>query len=374
MARKLRRAGREAKAPGARKPLRGTRPAPRARRAGPAKARPRRRIVAKRAPTIVRPARRPAAKTARKAKAAPRAEVHALHGMEDILIERIIAGGSEPSRGIALQDVLYGFTDGMRHLAYVAGYSLGERASRHHPGISALEKMLMAAGFGKVLYYPSEYSAVVTARRVARGSAGMGSVHVFEAGIIAGYLSAMTGVSLSVRESHCSLNGSDFCQFVASASEDPFQVPVATSDMDAASRLIDSAVSGDGAGMSMPYYVLSILPITKEPLMREAAKLLYAMGGRIARSATVDKPAYIRRLAEYAGASGAEVSSGQKSVKVTLRFSPHSSVSGLVALATALVSGYVGIAYLGKPVVGRPLRKGKAYIVEIESIKPISGA
>ena len=279
----------------------------------------------------------------------------------------------EPVRGIALQDIVYNLSDSTRRLAYKAGFSLGETTNRHFPGLASLEKILSSAGFGKILYYPSETRALITSRKSSGiADLGLGKMHAFEAGIIAGHLSSLMKREIGVREAHCSLGGAQFCQFIASPHENAYEGTGTEEGLEAAAAILRRAVSAGGPGMTEPYRMLSMLPIMRRPLSAEVEKLFYALGKKLAVSDDNAREEGIRRLAAYSGAKKADVEANARTAKVVLRFDLYNSVGSFLDLTSALLSGYLGGAYPRCSITqSRRFGNGKTYILEMKAIRGV---
>ena len=268
-------------------------------------------------------------------------------------------------RSMGLQDIIYNFTPEMQRLAYNSGFAYGELVANHFPSVSTLERILLAAGFGKVLYYPFETHAIITSKSMHTPLKLGHNVHYFESGLISGFMSTHLHSKIEVVEKHCALNTSNFCQFVASPNENPFSSMLGYEDLNSAARLLHEYSTQRTGGMSEPYYAFSLLPILQEPLLGEAVKLAYLLGKRLGEiEADASKQASL--LALYMGL-GSKLAIKSRGVKLLVDY-PHSlSIGGDVDLSSALLRGYLSNVYKSRCIIERKANAKGTYEVKIET-------
>jgi hypothetical protein len=128
----------------------------------------------------------------------------AIHGtQEQALIRRIVQRPLGPVlRRLQIQDLLYNTAQELQSLAFKSGFNLGVEAyANSEKNMLALEHILENAGLGKMIYYPFEFKSVIASRTMKQRGIDLGSnIHIFESGVISGYLSAHTKKHITVRD------------------------------------------------------------------------------------------------------------------------------------------------------------------------------
>ncbi|MGC8676418.1 MAG: V4R domain-containing protein [Candidatus Micrarchaeia archaeon] len=274
---------------------------------------------------------------------------------ELLLVNRIV-GAQQRGRALAavptLHDIIYNFTAETKRYAYKSGFAVGELAAVHFHGINVLERILYAAGMGNVLYYTFESEAKITSAKSASVFSLGAPAHYFEAGIIAGFLSEETGRNIEARETHCKLAGSEFCQFEASPSANPFADVLQEGGLDTEAKLLAEAIAkhanAGASEFSEEYFVLSMMPLLREPLLGSVTKLAYVLGKRLAYELP-DAVASLPSILKYLRISGTlDVRKGGGRVAgmtVTVLYSHAMSLSGFVQISSALLQGYLSTVY-----------------------------
>ena len=136
----------------------------------------------------------------------PQSNFVAVSTQNEFLIKKMLDAGNSGDRCLLVQDVVYSLSDDLRELALKSGFNLGTEVYRNSSrDLSALERVLENAGLGRVIYYPFESKSIITSYKTKpREGANLGAnVHVFESGLISGYLSANANRRIFVRESRC---------------------------------------------------------------------------------------------------------------------------------------------------------------------------
>jgi predicted hydrocarbon binding protein len=150
-------------------------------------------------------------------------------GYEETLLKNIISvkrGEKTTEHSILFNSVLSTLTPGLRNIYYKNGISAGrslyriyqskKRYTWYEESISDLVAFLENAGFERITYYvfPDDYIEIKFHNR-SKSFLGT-NIHVFEAGIISGFLTAARQQYVKVEEKSCSSNGSSICHFVTS--------------------------------------------------------------------------------------------------------------------------------------------------------------
>ncbi len=295
------------------------------------------------------------------------------HDFEDLLVKSLAfesAGGAY--KDISMQDMLLDLTKSGRKLAYNYGFTVGTGVHSEDPRIDALFRTLEKFGLGRVLYQPSQDSLIITARESRFVPLAVGGyVHVYEAGLIAGYLTASVGRRIAVRETHCIYNNSSFCQFIAQPSgrEADYGRPLdAGVVIDTIAETIRNLPAQTGVhSAERGYYLLPTLPLLKSPLVDEASKLLYVIGIRIAELGRRDEPAAtIGKIASYFDMANAQLLSTRGNRRIIrLKYKHYNSIDQLVKLSTSMVIGYANAAFDSDAELEMHTGKDSNYVVRI---------
>ncbi|MDE1855115.1 MAG: 4-vinyl reductase [Candidatus Micrarchaeota archaeon] len=289
-----------------------------------------------------------------------------------MLLKKLTAAPkSAMPRGLELQDIIYNSAPEMRSLAFKSGYALGTEVYRsaNNGGIATLEHVLVHAGFGKVIYHPFELMSTFTSYAPRSGGQNLGlNVHVFETGLIAGYLSAHTGQRIGVQETACVFNGANHCMFVAKVGS--------TVNAEAYKRLglqevilalRHALLHAERRKANESYYILSIKPLLNEPVLSEATKFLYVVGKMLVSQFPSEPAKTIEQSSSLLNISSSRLKSNRKKgVSLSLSYDHETSSGSFVDLSTALISGLMKGAY-GKNVrIKRGISSKGVYNVKLE--------
>ncbi|MGC8547962.1 MAG: V4R domain-containing protein [Candidatus Micrarchaeia archaeon] len=289
-------------------------------------------------------------------------ENEASKSIELLLIKRIASSEHDSCRPMNLQDLVYNFTPETKRYAYKSGFATGELAAIHFPGALTLERILAAAGLGKVIYYPFPDAVKITsARKMLSFSFGTNS-HMFESGLIAGFLSKETGRRVEAIETHCMLNNSSFCQFEASRRIDPYLGLTYIGRFDKLSELLAEGIDAEPCSFNSDYYLISLLPLLQKPLLNSVSKLMYILGKRLGEERPEAK-SEIPKILRYLHIPG-NVSENMHAIN--LQYPHELSMSGFVLLSTFLLRGYIATAMKLRSSLLQRVSKG-AYIVSIKT-------
>lgn len=324
-----------------------------------------------RAPIRARAKARRAARQAAPKKITELTNERQVHDFEDLLIKSLAVDNSGSARDISMQDLLLDLTKSGRKLAYNYGFTVGTGIYSENGKLESLFSVLEKFGLGRVLYQPAQDSLIITARegRLSPPPVG-GVVHVYEAGIMAGYLTASVGRRVMVKETHCKYNGSTFCQFVAEPNdgEIDYGKPLAANIViDAIARTIRDLPENRQGKADHNYYLLPTLPLMKSPLVDEASKLLYVIGIRIAELGGRETPARtIEKIASYFDIGNAQLlRSGSNRRIIRLKYKHYNSIDQLVKLSTSMVIGYANAAFDSEAELEMSTSKDNSYVVRI---------
>ena len=271
---------------------------------------------------------------------------------QELLEERIASNKITFVNTPAIQDILYNATPTLRQIAYNSGFSFGKALyEKSDKSIVKLIDVLQAAGFKNILYYPFEDKAIIRVKPESSYNIGK-EVHIFESGIIAGYMSAASDKIIYVNERRCAFNGADVCEFVA----EPMASLKIEEDYD--ENIVENlaqVLSKNDSKLSQEYMLFSLLPLMKEPVKSEISKLFYAAGSFLGKSnPSIDK------IAEKFG-----VIARKKGKGILLSYAPTNSMKGFVDLSAAFFAGLAKSVY-NKSVKIKESLSGNAYKVYIK--------
>lgn len=304
---------------------------------------------------MAKPAKATASSSKKKTKAKPgkrtapsqKEEAFMPKDIEDILLGNIVESEKfDSGEKLSLPTILYNSTVSLRELSYRCGFAVGkELYSRYNKqGILPLLKVLDSAGIGKVLYTPLEGMVLIrTATFPKRRIKTRTTQHSYEAGLISGYLSGHTSDLVTTRETHCMFNGSDFCQFSSSENVLKGQATQLTLD-ETVENAVLSIQKADNASdyRSESYTVLSLLPIMKEPILKEASKLMYLIGKRYAEAEMgKDLESSIGKISNFLNIHSFKLTKSNSGVTLYLRFAGSNSMEGFLELSTKTFIGFL---------------------------------
>lgn len=301
-----------------------------------------------------------------------------LYGIEEILINNIInQKEAYPDTRLLLHELLYNATDSMRDLAYRYGFYIGRELhySSGSSGMELLVKTLGNVGFGRILYYPSEGMLIIRSSNTRRREKNVNqSMHVYESGIIAGYLSSGSGSTINTAESHCIYSGSAFCQFVSmpesqEQAQNSDESPMKVRDIIQGIFFnIKSNELDDIPESSQNYLMLSILPMLKKPLADNVSKILFVAGKRLAESTIRSEwRRMVKNIACFFDIKYAKIIKSKKRVSVLVGYKDYNSVDQFVNLSTHMFIGFLSALFKSRVNIGQVSGKDKSgYAVKLD--------
>lgn len=297
----------------------------------------------------------PPAKKARRAKAPPRAGAQSrqpkvpsavFSDLEGFLVHQISARkGDQKSSSHLLAELLYNITPSMRRLGYISGFRAGLMLSSNHNSSNSMHPLIAAlesAGFSKILYHPTKHSVVIKASHHPDCENGASSkAHIFESGLIAGYLTESTHTPLKAVETRCVHGGGSVCQFVAEREADLDQMGAFEGVDEMIAALSDSLGRRKIEGrISESYFALQILPLTKPPINSEISKLLHLAGERVAARTPKITEQTADKLRALFGLQKIKLAKGRRGISaISATLMPSNSFSGYAEMVGAFLSG-----------------------------------
>jgi V4R domain-containing protein len=298
-------------------------------------------------------------------------QILSARNQEDLVIRKLVQAPSKmPQRSLEIQDLIYNSANELKALAFKSGFNIGAEAYRNSNGsINSLEHLLEHAGFGKVLYYPFESHSAFTSYGAKSGGINTGmNLHIFEAGVISGYLSAHTKRQISAEEIACVFNGSPYCKFVA---REGSARSLETEPQLGLPRIINTlrlalSLSGKHTGEDS-YYLVSIRPLLSEPVFSEALKFLYVSGKLVGRPGVSNFEKLITESSNFLRLNNPKVSKDKKgNISINIAYGHETSSRHFVDLTTAFISGIVKSTHGRSVNITRSLDRRGIYNVRMQ--------
>lgn len=289
--------------------------------------------------------------------------------IESLLVDKTLSAQSTPANGTAIENLIYNATPKVADIGYSFGFYIGREIYEKQIGEKKFIEMLEKIGLPDSLYYPLSDRLIITSKPHAKKVSNIGkNMHVYEAGLISGYLSMSTGLRMNTTEPRCIYNGSDVCQFVAMpASKRAEEKQVALHYI--VNSIASEIITSDYKKLRNEYYrILSFLPLLQQPMFEQVRKLLVMSGERIAEhTGPQDTKRIINNIANYFGARQAQIylrRSGKSIIK--LRYESYNSVYPYVSMPAALIVGYISRAYAKNAEISITTNKDKTYTTTID--------
>ncbi len=287
---------------------------------------------------------------------------------EGLLVRSILNPSRELRDGIVIEDLIYSLTPKLARTAYNFGYSIGmDISANSKKEKNTLVPVLGRLGFRNIVYQPFRDALVIKSGSRNHDAKKVGAkIHSFEAGIIAGYLSAHSGEIINTVEKECIYNGDPVCRFVSNTGR-----AFGSNSNPSLEDVIDSiAVNFHEIRFSdrseVAYHMLPLIPMTKQPLRAEITKIFYLIGIELSqRYSGNGAKALLENIARYFGTSQGPVKIAPKTAEVQLMYSYHNSNSAFVELSTAMIRGFIKGKTSKEPNVYINVDKNKNYVVDI---------
>jgi predicted hydrocarbon binding protein len=272
----------------------------------------------------------------------PKQQGNTVYDLEDLLIEMLVGAAPGASNGTDIENLIYSATGSTAELGYDFGFSVGRSMALKLGRESGMASVLDRIGLKDSTYNPFADEVMITSRsRKHHPHANVGhSIHVYESGVIAGYLSTSTGIRINASENRCTCNGASECQFLASHLPKRRFIPsgAAATISGIASVLSERKFSKP----SVEYYrILACVPLLDPSMSEQVEKIMFMAGQRMSKLSADPDPAYVvENVSNYFGATSFSVkASGRKSI-IRLRYESYNSIRPFVGMPAAILSGF----------------------------------
>jgi predicted hydrocarbon binding protein len=308
---------------------------------------------------------------------------------ETALLKSISAGhrGAGVSRhALMFCSLMANATPSMRTLNYRHGVAVGRSlyqicAQRrgyalYEESVDDVVSFFERAGYGRITYRVLPSAVTIEMHDMLRLSLGM-NTHLFEAGIMSGFLTAARGQLTNVVELSCSNNSAGSCEFRTSASIPDSGTPEINSVfgafVDDVSRRVSSNECRD-TGISDEYYALSSLVLLDSKYFGEMKVIAGYLGGMLASSLRMEKMPP-KRILEAVERSVGLLGMGVTGIKTSgsfdfeLRFSKLHSRREFTELSVAFLNGLLRNASKGAGMSAKCLIHNNTYTVLLSRSK-----
>jgi predicted hydrocarbon binding protein len=307
--------------------------------------------------------------------------------MERVIIKKKPASDLFPHYALDACSVISSMSGSMEEIRYRFGVYLGRTLYKRYytiknyiladETITDLVSFLEAAGYKHLTYSASSEKPEV--RIYQPGAPDLGKkIHTFEAGIMSGFLSAVTNRHAPVRELECSSNGGECCRFAYDFEPSNTGSEVDTEALD---RFCDSVAAHFSKKQQVSYgtelvpgeyLALSWAMLLDKSYNEEIKGIVYHIGARIGAKlfkAPARKknpmPTYLKamKVGRFLGFGRPEITSSDP-LRAKLSFEIHFSRSEFVGVALSFYSGI--LSKLGTGELSASQRKrGSGYVAEI---------
>lgn len=264
-----------------------------------------------------------------------------VYDLEDLLIDKVIGSGATKTNGTDIENLIYSTTAKTSKLGYSYGFSVGRTLALKLGSDANVDAVLNRIGMHDSIYQPmGDTASIVSVPTNAHSVPNIGrQIHIYESGVMAGFLSTSAGVKVSVVEKRCVYDGSDKCLF--EASQAPYPRFMSGSLSDTINGIANAVTNGKYSSVPQEYYkTLSYLPLTDSRIASEIMQIMLMSGEKLGREQSEKPGKVIENIARYFGASGIKIERrGRKSI-IKLRYASYNSIRAFVAMPAALITGF----------------------------------
>jgi predicted hydrocarbon binding protein len=308
---------------------------------------------------------------------------------EEILLDGIMSAkhiGKTTEYSILFNSVMSTLTAELHKLYYNDGAYIGGslydicRKNGHYvlykESVADLVSFLENAGFSRITYHI--YPDRIDIKFNNRDKTYLGrNMHVFEAGIMSGFLSTGAQQRLNVKEVSCSNNGSDLCHFMTSE-DPPAHEPDAGEVLSRfAGSITDRIRSKAGAFPSFKenfaeeYLELSSQILSEKEHAEHMHRIVRHLGSTIASETnleTLNRKALKNIERAYALLGLGKITTRYaKGIDIELQFDRLKAKKEFVDISIAFLEGLIGSSISGADIKTNSAKRNKSYVVRIKS-------
>jgi predicted hydrocarbon binding protein len=303
-------------------------------------------------------------------------------GYEEMLLNQVLShkNCNTSEYSMIFNSVLSSLTPNSRRHFYNSGLSVGrllyrledrqKRYKWYEESIKDLVSFLERAGFLGITYHI--FPDKIDIRFNNRNKTHIGSnVHLFESGLISGFITAASQQHVAFNEVACSNNGSDSCHFVSSKTFSPMESN--------GSNMLERVIAGVGQNLkenskgdsfSDEYACLASSMLLDDEYSVQMAKIMMHIGFEISNVLGFDlsKNAHhdlMQRIFRLLNICEIVIKS-QKPLKLEMHFGVLKAKKEFVDISIAFLNGFLeGSMKQNSKINARTLRRGNSYIVTI---------
>ena len=287
------------------------------------------------------------------------------HDFEGMLISHVKTDAT--LGGTTLPYLLFESSIPMRELAYRHGITIGRELFLRTGDVTAsvMVDFLGRSDLRNALYNPlSRYVAVRSIGNDKHIPGLKGMSHNYEAGIISGYLSALSSKKIDVVENACVYSGDGFCKFqiddVRNAKDNEFEINTAVAE----------AVEGNQNSMLSPSYsMLFMTPALIQSLSDAIVPHMIEAGRKIGKDTKYeDVESTLEKIVSFFDMKEGKVIKERRKISVVVKYKAYNSVDGFVGMSSALVEGFLETRGNG---VGKERRlfSGNEYVLRFDLLR-----
>lgn len=304
-------------------------------------------------------------------------------GYDDTIINSILSGRTRARAteySLLFNSVLSTITPGLRNLYYKSGISIGKLVNKHYQkrkhyiwyeeSVADLVSFLEMAGFNGITY--NIFQDRIDIKFNNRDKTFLGThIHVFEAGIISGFLSSAKEQYIKVEEIACSNNGSDFCHFVTRNTPVYFE----SKGKETLGRFVDGLVphlefAGSYADkFSDEYYALASSTLLESEYSDNVGKIAYHVGSEIGSKLNLrSSTKTLEKLYALLNLGDLKVKS-LKPISIEMQFKRLKAKKEFVDISMAFIGGLLKEAMKGSEMATKYAKGKNSYMVTIKELK-----
>jgi predicted hydrocarbon binding protein len=300
---------------------------------------------------------------------------------EEALLESIIRleGRTKSTEyPIMFNSVLSSFTPSIRSLYYRHGVSIGRELYRRYnserryiwyeEGIADLVSFLEKAGFNGITY--NIFQDMIEINFNNRDRTFLGThIHVFEAGMISGFLTAGKRQQVKIEEISCSNNGSDFCRFVTTNAPAQFESDshyVLERFIDSVKPHLESA--GAKASFAEEYTVLSSAVLTAQEYAGQMHRVIYYLGSEIGSRLKPLNRQRLEKLYKIIGMGELKANS-MRPLSIRITFPTLKAKKEFVDISIAFLDALLKASMGNMAISTRHSKKKNSYILHIKETR-----
>lgn len=309
-----------------------------------------------------------------KRRIAPSRSPFAIKNLEEALLSKLNHSDLKKESVPVLLELLYNLTPSTRNMGYNYGFHLGIKISEMHNSANTIHPLLNAlsnAGFSNLLYYPHKNSVVIEAMHHQDCKMNLNAtLHILEAGMIAGYLSHSTGLKMNAIESRCAHGSKGKCQFTIEQINEINAPNTFEGTSEIESSIKDSMQKKSSSAIPTSYFMLAISPLTKSPIQEQLSKLLFIVGQGVSKDNIAPSDSNLGNLAFLFSLQNIKASrKGKRLSSLLLNFKKESSIKEYADLISPFFSGLLYSATGKLPKISLLLGRDQSYSLELKAGK-----